>query len=270
MKNKTTKHLIAGALAVAFTAFITVMAYSYPGGITGRTLKGPEPGCTCHDPNPSSSVLVRIIGPSTLAPGQTATYTVKISGGPLVRGGTNIAVKEGSLDVGLSTDLQKLGDELTHTAPKAPDNDTVSFSFAYTAPLTPTTDTIFANGNSVNFDNTNSGDMWNFAVNKPVLVAVPEAIIGGNGKVTGYMLYQNYPNPFNPSTRIKYDIPQNGNVTLKIYDINGREVRTLVNGFRPQGTYEAEFNSAGLSSGIYYYRLSSGNYTRVMKMSLIK
>lgn len=85
-----------------------------------------------------------------------------------------------------------------------------------------------------------------------------------------YSLYQNYPNPFNPSTTIKYQIPKEGLVTLKIYDILGREVRTLVNEFENTGRYRVEFNSTALSSGVYIYRLIAGDYISTKKMLLLK
>ena len=75
---------------------------------------------------------------------------------------------------------------------------------------------------------------------------------------TEYALDQNYPNPFNPTTTIKYSIPKLSFVTIKIYDVLGSEVATLVNEEKPTGTYEVEFKSAAslqLSSGIYFYRL---------------
>jgi Secretion system C-terminal sorting domain len=93
-----------------------------------------------------------------------------------------------------------------------------------------------------------------------------------------YALMQNYPNPFNPSTTIKYQLPKSGIVTLKVYDILGREVTTLVDGFKIEGRYEATFNASSLASGVYLYRLqvnarstSSGqDYVTVKKMLMIK
>jgi hypothetical protein len=89
-------------------------------------------------------------------------------------------------------------------------------------------------------------------------------------------LYQNYPNPFNPGTKIGFRIAEYGFVSLKIYDLLGNEVATLVNEERPSGSYEVEFQSAvgpattGLASGIYYYQLRSGNYIETKKMILLK
>jgi photosystem II stability/assembly factor-like uncharacterized protein len=91
-----------------------------------------------------------------------------------------------------------------------------------------------------------------------------------NSFPTKYALLQNYPNPFNPTTTIEYSIPQNGNVTLKIYNELGEEVRTLENGYKETGSYTVNFNAANLSSGIYYYKLSSGNFSTVKKMIFLK
>ncbi|MBS1516888.1 MAG: T9SS type A sorting domain-containing protein [Bacteroidetes bacterium] len=85
-----------------------------------------------------------------------------------------------------------------------------------------------------------------------------------------YSLNQNYPNPFNPSTKISFSIPVSGVVSLKIYDISGKEVAELINGELTAGFHTVSFNANGLTSGIYFYRLTSGNFTKVMKMSLIK
>jgi hypothetical protein len=87
---------------------------------------------------------------------------------------------------------------------------------------------------------------------------------------TEYNLEQNYPNPFNPVTQITFDIPKNGFVTLKIYDVLGREITTLVNGVKNPGRYIVEFDGSQYSSGIYFYRLESDEFTDVKKMILIK
>jgi hypothetical protein len=91
---------------------------------------------------------------------------------------------------------------------------------------------------------------------------------------TVYKLNQNYPNPFNPSTIINYQIPEEGFVTLKIYDILGKEVKTLVNENKPAGNYNIHFDassaSGGLASGIYIYRLTAGSFISTKKMTMIK
>lgn len=85
-----------------------------------------------------------------------------------------------------------------------------------------------------------------------------------------FELGQNYPNPFNPTTLIKYQLPTDGNVVLKIYDILGNEVLTLVNEFKPAGIYETEFNASELGSGIYFYSINTGIHSSTKKMVLIK
>jgi len=85
-----------------------------------------------------------------------------------------------------------------------------------------------------------------------------------------FYLGQNYPNPFNPSTNIKYSIPADGNVTLKMYDILGEEVSTLVNEYQQAGTFDVVFDGSNLSSGVYYYQLTSGELTSTKKMMLTK
>lgn len=88
--------------------------------------------------------------------------------------------------------------------------------------------------------------------------------------ITSFMLEQNYPNPFNPATRIKYQLPEASQVSIKIFDILGKEIATLVNEFKEAGAYEVEFNSTGLASGIYFYRMSGGGFVSVKKMNILK
>jgi spore coat protein A len=85
-----------------------------------------------------------------------------------------------------------------------------------------------------------------------------------------FSLMQNYPNPFNPTTTIKFTLPENSFVTLKVYDILGRETATLINQVAPKGNHEVNFNASGLASGMYVYRLSAGSFTETKKMLLMK
>ncbi|MCI0707265.1 MAG: T9SS type A sorting domain-containing protein [Ignavibacteriae bacterium] len=91
-----------------------------------------------------------------------------------------------------------------------------------------------------------------------------------NTAPTSYMLEQNYPNPFNPSTVITYSLLKSGNVSLKVYDILGREVATLVDGHQNAGSYRVQFDASGLSTGMYLYRISAGDFHEVRKMTLTK
>jgi hypothetical protein len=90
------------------------------------------------------------------------------------------------------------------------------------------------------------------------------------GLPKAFALEQNYPNPFNPTTVISYQLPVAGNISLKIYDVLGKEVMTLVNGRQEAGAYNFTLNAASLASGIYFYRLQSGNFVQTKKMMLVK
>jgi len=85
-----------------------------------------------------------------------------------------------------------------------------------------------------------------------------------------YSLEQNYPNPFNPSTVIKYSIPKAQVVTLKIFNVLGQEVATLINKQQIAGNYEVSFNASKLSSGVYIYQLNAGSFSYSKKMMLLK
>ena len=85
-----------------------------------------------------------------------------------------------------------------------------------------------------------------------------------------YALGQNYPNPFNPNTTINYQLPQDGFVTLKVYDILGNEVKSLVSEQKSAGTYEVNFDASSLSSGVYIYKIQAGNFVSSKKMILLK
>lgn len=83
-------------------------------------------------------------------------------------------------------------------------------------------------------------------------------------------LQQNYPNPFNPSTRISFSLPVDSKVSIKIYDLTGREVVTLTDGFRSAGSYSVEFNASGLASGVYFYTIKANSFSETKRMILTK
>jgi len=85
-----------------------------------------------------------------------------------------------------------------------------------------------------------------------------------------FLLEQNYPNPFNPTTTINFSISNNSYVSLKIFDNTGKEVRTLVNGVKPSGNYQIEFDASTLPSGVYYYKLQSGDFKVTRKLILLR
>lgn len=95
-------------------------------------------------------------------------------------------------------------------------------------------------------------------------------VIEVNIQPTSFELSQNYPNPFNPSTKISWQSPISSHQTLKIYDVLGNEVATLLNEVKPAGIYEVEMNAANLSSGVYYYKLQAGSFVETKKMLLLR
>ncbi len=104
----------------------------------------------------------------------------------------------------------------------------------------------------------------------PEISASINGVDVSDGLPTEFALSQNYPNPFNPSTKISYSVPKTVHVTLKVYDVLGREVVTLVNGIVMQGTYEATFDGSRFASGVYLYRLQAGPYVQTRRFMLQK
>jgi hypothetical protein len=99
---------------------------------------------------------------------------------------------------------------------------------------------------------------------------VPLGINDPVSQPTEFKLFQNYPNPFNPVTKIYYHLPHQSHVNLSVYDVNGRLVTVLFNGMQTQLTNTVEFNSAGIASGVYFYKLTAGDFTDIKKMVLVK
>jgi hypothetical protein len=100
---------------------------------------------------------------------------------------------------------------------------------------------------------------------------IPVGIPNHNGNVPkDFALHQNFPNPFNPSTVITYDIPRESFVKITVYDIAGKEVKTLINETMRAGSYSVTFSVSELSSGIYFYKITAGGYVKTLKMALIK
>jgi hypothetical protein len=159
-------------------------------------------------------------------------------------GGTswNAIISWGGTDVRNTTE--------SHSIPGADENATVKIRFRSIQP----------------------GWDWWWTVDNVCIKGFPLTGLTQNGSEIPqkFALLQNYPNPFNPTTKIKFDLPKQGFVSLKVYDVLGKEVASLVNGVKNAGSYIVEFSGANLSSGIYYYRITAGEFTQVKKMVLIK
>jgi len=281
MKEKVKLILVFFSLAI-FISIIAINIYSFQDGYVGVTNKGGEGiGCVCHGTHvPTPTVSVFFVGPDSVEVGQTMVYNLKLAHGPAIVGGFDAAVYAGMIDtIYTETGVRRdsaTGD-LTQSHPKPFTNDTVSWSFKYTAPASEQIDTLYAVGNSTNNDTTSDNDEWNFSPNFTIRVYNPIGIKNQNTIAEAFVLYQNYPNPFNPSTKIKYNLSKDGFVKLEIFDISGKSISVPVNGLEHSGEHEIQFGGNRFSSGIYFYKLNfapsdgkSGTYTEVRKMILIK
>ena len=109
-----------------------------------------------------------------------------------------------------------------------------------------------------------NGNFQHFQLSNEVEVGVPDK----------YNMSQNYPNPFNPTTKIDYDIPYDGKVSILLYDMTGREIANLVNEIKTAGYHSVQLNASGFASGMYFYRItaqgSNNNFVMTKKMVLIK
>ncbi len=103
-----------------------------------------------------------------------------------------------------------------------------------------------------------------------VTYVTPNSVKGNYPSAGSYFLYQNYPEPFNPSTTIRYQVSEVSFVTLKVYDVLGNEVASLVNEEKQKGSYSINFNASALSSGVYLYRLKAGSFMKTRKMILLR
>jgi len=264
-----------------FSIFLSLIIYANikeSHGIIGLTKRDGGIGCLCHDLNPNDSVIVWIEGPDSVLRNSTAQYKLVMTGGAAIAGGFNISSYFGELD-SVDTLTQISYGELTHTSPNSFQDDTVSWNFFYTAPDSLLIDTLYSVANSVNLDSIPSDlDKWNFGENFIVnVIDQPVSVEQENLLPERFVLQQNYPNPFNPSTKIGFRIASASGgefVSLKIYDVLGNEVATLVNEAKDTGEYEVEFNSSSIyyrpSSGIYLYQLKAGDFTQTKKMILMK
>ncbi len=287
------KKFTISILAIGFFSVLYINLTAFPEGITGFT-KRPgssnilDPGCICHNDKQSSpSVSVVFNGPTSVRANDTATFTLKISGGPDSAAGCDIAVYYGKLLLSPADTSLKLGEEtyfggqpnqvikneLTHRYPKLPTNDTIRFTFRYIAPSTANiVDTLYANGNSVIVDGDTHDDRWNFAPNRPIIITTT-GINDPSSVVKNFNLEQNFPNPFNPSTRIDFTLDKAAMVTLKVFDISGKEITSLINNKNYSiGSYTVNFDAAkfNLNSGVYFYKLEANGFGEVKKMMLVK
>jgi hypothetical protein len=112
---------------------------------------------------------------------------------------------------------------------------------------------------------------WNGVWRRPLSEIIITGVESRGSRTTkSFSLYQNYPNPFNPKTTFTFTLPSRSFVTLKVYDLIGREIATLVNNYLFAGSYSQQWDAANVSSGIYFYRLQAGSYSETKKLILLK
>ncbi len=271
MKKLFFKPTLISGIAVIMLVLSSFLLYAFSGGITGRTKKTSNSGCSCHGGStPTPDVTVTIGGPDTLNVGQTAMYTLTVSKASKTGAGLDIAVKNGTL-APVSSNIHLQSGELTHNNNIPMNSGSVTVQFNFTAGGTPTIDTIWATGLATNSNNNTSGDDWNWANSKRVVVRNPVGVISTtSGVPENYSLSQNYPNPFNPSTKIRFGLPKESEVKLSVFDMTGKEAGVLVNGILNAGEYEAEWNPSQLSSGVYFYVLKTADFSDTKRMIFLK
>jgi hypothetical protein len=260
MKAIITSFLVLVLLII----FISEYSFAYPGGITGRTLKTSTVGCgigSCHSQN--TAITGYFTAPDTVIAGQsyTVSITLQTSGGSGGYG-VNIAAKTGALAIISGQGLKLLSGELTQSSAISYVATKV-IQFTYTAPSSAGSDTLYGTINR------GYSGRWYWAPNKGMVVKLASGIINSEVPVN-YYLTQNFPNPFNPVTQINYGIMKSSNVKISVYDLLGKEVSTLVNEFQTAGNYSASFNASNFSSGVYFYKIETSDFSEMKKMSLIK
>jgi len=241
--------------------FLVTIVFARLTGIAGKTSLGDGQGCSCHGAS-SSNVIAVITGPDMLETNKTGIYTFTLSGGPAIKGGMDFASSEGDLNF-ISPGLRKdaaTGD-IVHSSPGTFTSGFLVYTVELTAPATVGSVTLAAAGNSVNDSGTNSGDEWNFALDKLVTIILPTSLTDESGNIAkSFSLKQNYPNPFNPSTNLQYNLSESDLVTLTVYNAVGQKIKSLVNSYQSSEIHTVIWdsrndNGALVSSGIYYLSL---------------
>jgi len=249
---------------------ISIALYGDPDGRTGRTRKTSTSGCGgCHGSSAVTDVSVLLNGPDTVTAGTTRQFSLTISKAGKLGAGLDIATRNGVL-APVSSNIHLSNGELTQNDNIPMTSGSATVQFNYTAPALQGTDTLWATGLATNSNGGTSGDEWNWAVNRRIIVKLATGITGNSSEVKDFSISQNYPNPFNPNTIISYQLPKSGFVTLKIFDVLGNEISSLVNENQNPGSYEIDFDGSNLSGGVYFYTITAGDFRVTKSMMLIK
>ena len=279
-------NLLLGFIFITMIIIASENSVNDPDLIGCTELNGDPPGCVCHTLERDFSVDVWVEGPDTLYIGEMGIYKMYLAGGPAEAGGYNVAGRFGEMVLVDTFSFQHplAMNELTQafSLPFLSAQDTIFWEFGYLASDSSMTDTIYSCGISLVWDTIPDPlDRWNFGPKFPLTILPVTAVESEQNELPdNFLLSQNYPNPFNPSTTIRFtisDLPAGRQglrfTTLKVYDVLGNEIATLVNEEKPAGTYEVNFNvdqNSILSSGIYFYQFRASNFVETKKMLLLK
>jgi hypothetical protein len=272
-------NLLLGFIFIAMIIIASENSVNDPDLIGCTELNGS--GCVCHTLERDFSVDVWVEGPDTLYEGEMGLYKMFLAGGPAEAGGYNVAGRFGEMVLVDTFSVQHpmSMNELTQafSLPFPSPQDTIYWEFGYLASDSSFIDTIYSCGLSLVWDTIPDPlDRWNFGPKFPLTILPVTAV---ESELTGlpdnFFLSQNYPNPFNPATTISFTISELRFTILKVYDVLGNEITTLLNEELPAGEYKVEFDShfseiRNLPSGIYFYRLKAGDFIQTKKMILLK
>jgi hypothetical protein len=238
--------------------------FAYSSGITQKTRKHTPQGCAyCHTFDQYTTTGF-FSGPDTIIVGSTTQFTITLTTTlPYGKFGVDIAAKVGTLGLVPNNDTLKImNGELVHNNGGIYQHQ-ITIPFTFTASSSPGIDSLYATAN-VGYTG-----KWNWIPEKRIIV-IQGIGINNNSIPVFFTLVQNYPNPFNSQTKISYNLPKKDFVTLKIFDLQGRLVKTLINGIQSEGNHTLSFDGTTLTSGIYFYSLSAGEFAETKKMLLIK
>lgn len=274
-------------LTVFYMALLTSMALAYSGGPpNGKTGAPGEGTCVdCHSSYPlnSGDGAFTISAPSTFGPGQTYAITVEISDPGQSRWGFELTpLDAGTITVTdpANTQISNAGDNLyiKHTSTgtfNGIDDGPVSWTFDWTAPTdnVPEVITLYAAGNAANGDFDNAGDyIYSTSVTINLATGIDDF---KDGALPATLALENYPNPFNAVANISYNVPIDGPVNLSIYDVQGRMIAQLENGYKSGGAYIVSWDGRdnqgrSVVSGIYFARLSANGHSTTSRLVLLK
>lgn len=271
-KKLLNKKVVVSFLLIFFST--AVLLYGDINGRTGRTLKSSTSGCGgCHGGTAANDVIVTITGPDTVNISQLVQYTLTVSKASKTGAGLDIATRRGTL-APVSNTIHLSNGELTHNNNIPMTSGSVTVTFSYTAPGTSGFDTLWATGLATNSNGSTGGDDWNWAPSKRIVVRSPVGI-EKNSIPVNYSLSQAYPNPFNPSAKFDLSLGKDQFVSLKIYDIKGDEIYTVVERRLLAGSHTFEWSAINgrgenVNSGIYFMRANIEGSMETRKMILVK